>query len=761
MYRYLFFLCIFLFSLHSLSAAYTVVEHGVARAAIIIPDHANSVEKTAAAELQHYLLKATGGRIPIVKAVDADKKAVGGYKLGRAANMLPEKRELDSWNIRFHENYLHIGGGDGGRSENQEWTAAGTLFGVYHYLHHALGIRWLWPGETGEYVPKSSVLQINEQCDGTFKAPYQFVRASAFVKDPESFRWGRRVMHTSSCRIPVHAGTGGHAFEKWVEQYGKEHPEWFAMQKNGKRNPSAHTGMCISNEAFQAQIVNVWQELQSKKESLLYINLKENDTQNRCMCRNCRAWDGPDTRGPTGRYAPYPNVGERYARFYRSVWEKAAGYSMDARVSFYAYQSYFYAPRRIRLNANHYVGLVPDLPFPRRPSHDKWLREEYLAWKKAGATIYLRPNYFLSGYCMPEVWYDQYADELKFLYDLGCAGIMIDGPGGMWATRGLDYYVMGRLCVEPYADPERLAEEFYSAFGAGASDVKAYFEYFRRYLKGLTAQVNDIYEKSKRGWYFHGFHYASYAHRIFPEAVLRNALPYLEHAIEKVHDDAVARTKVKFLIQGLHHAVATVKCAALFADLKSDAIMKRSAWGALLQKRAELPPFAVNNTLLERIEKNVWEVVSLGKGDHQALPEIWHVMADPLDRGEKLHFFSGSCKDNSWRKASTWKTLEEQNFMNYIHMWYRTKVHIAEKSSGKVILRLGAVDENCSIWVNGQLAGKFRYDAEKDPDSWKKPLEFNITKYIRFGMDNLLVIKVTNSSGDGGLWKPSYLSYRP
>jgi hypothetical protein len=36
----------------------------------------------------------------------------------------------------------------------------GTSFAVYRFLDRWLGIRWLWPGENGEVVPKASSLLI-------------------------------------------------------------------------------------------------------------------------------------------------------------------------------------------------------------------------------------------------------------------------------------------------------------------------------------------------------------------------------------------------------------------------------------------------------------------------------------------------------------------------------------------------------------------------------------------------------------------------
>ena len=39
-----------------------------------------------------------------------------------------------------------------------ECVQSGTLLGVYEILENDLGVRWLWPGELGTYVPRQSAV---------------------------------------------------------------------------------------------------------------------------------------------------------------------------------------------------------------------------------------------------------------------------------------------------------------------------------------------------------------------------------------------------------------------------------------------------------------------------------------------------------------------------------------------------------------------------------------------------------------------------
>ncbi|MEM3388800.1 MAG: DUF4838 domain-containing protein [Thermoproteota archaeon] len=119
---------------------------------IIMSKEANSTEKFAAEELAKYLSKMVDEiRINIVtrqrarKAIyvgmlpdDLDSETFGG-------NILKELDELDNdgFIIRGIGEILLILGK----------TSRATLFGVYHYLQ-ILGVRWYFPGEENEYVPK-------------------------------------------------------------------------------------------------------------------------------------------------------------------------------------------------------------------------------------------------------------------------------------------------------------------------------------------------------------------------------------------------------------------------------------------------------------------------------------------------------------------------------------------------------------------------------------------------------------------------------
>ena len=721
---------------------------------VVIPANANSIEKFAASELALYLKKITGKDVRIVseKSVKPDAP---GYYLGNTARAksakiaLPKKE--NSFVITRIGNALFISGRDGNGAESDDRTPAGTLFGVYHFLRTYGKVLWIYPGADGESIPKNPDFTIPGSCHITYIPRLAERRFGGRAPSPEVRRFFRRNMFLFQGK---NIGRGGHT--KFIfPEYGKSNPEFFALASNNKRQNVQHGSFCLSNPGLQKALIK-----HAVKNKHQFVSAHEADSVSRCCCSRCEALNGEDFRGPTGRYAPYRNMGERYARFYLALLNESRKVDPELKVSAYAYQSYFYAPRQTRLDKNIHIGLVPDLPFPRRKSHTAFLRNEYKLWAASGASLYLRPNNFNGGYCMPEVWYDEFADELKFLCDLGIYGIAIDGyMRQMWATRGLDQYICARLLAQPESDVEKLFDEYVSSFNAAAPEVRKYFKFFQKYLKDNCDRINTIHENSVRRWYFHGFIYAADAHKIFPAKLLKTQLKTLAKAAKLAAGDASASRKVAFLRAGLEHAIAASQCAQIFDSKSSDAVKKQNLV-KLSALRSKLPEFAVETGYCERIESDCWKlsVPAQLAGTLLPLPEYFKVKTDPGNVGEKAGFFQLGFDDSSWQDVSSWRSLESSNIYNYRYAFYRTRFHVSESDGRRCMLRLGAVDKDCTVWINGKLAGKSVYNGSVDPEMWALPRYFDITDLVDYGRNNLLCIKIDNrGGGHGGLWKPSFI----
>src|SRR5262249_17741477 len=94
---------------------------------------------------------------------------------------------------------------------------------------------------------------------------------------------------------------GGHAFSHLWGKYGKEHPDWFALQANGSRDQSAspdRARLCKSNPALitaapPAKIAEL-----TRNPTVLGVSVGPNDggRASFCTCPKCEALDSPKGR---------------------------------------------------------------------------------------------------------------------------------------------------------------------------------------------------------------------------------------------------------------------------------------------------------------------------------------------------------------------------------------------------------------------------------------------------------------------------------
>ncbi len=72
-----------------------------------------------------------------------------------------------------------------------------------------------------------------------------------------------------------------------------------------------------------------------------------------------------------------------------------------------------------------------------------------------------------------------------------------------------------------------------------------------------------------------------------------------------------------------------------------------------------------------------------------------------------------------------------------------------------MFLYFGAVDESCKVWVNGKFAGEHPF---VKPDDWRTSFPIEITDCIDWNRPTqLVVVRVEDKSGAGGIWKPVWL----
>ena len=598
-----------LFGAHAL-AAVTLVSGGQPKAAVILPDRALPVQKLAAEELIYHVRKATGVTLPLYPESKAPREGdhvyIGPCRRTAAAGIDPGKLAPAEFRILSRENELFICGRDNDRGPVGSTFSAvwhGTLWGVYDLLRRELGIRWLWPGELGEYIPSRGEIVLNG-LDRSRKPPlrhtsfmglkyrkyldrFAFRETVPFLEAQKRFVLRHRVGAVEPMRA-------GHNFTDYWKKYGKKHPEYFAFIPPGGRKPLPGNedgkciALCLSSPALHRRIVE--DHFAGKKPGVNRISLTLNDTPILCRCAGCRSWDEKDPAFETSSYwngsrtltsatrfsvaftgwgedakisvERNPSLSDRFCRFVNAVLKVAREKEPGIQAIGFAYANYTDAPVRAKISDMLLVH-VASLWFPYTDRMSQKCRKQLLNWKAAGVKEFLfRPNLTHAGANLPVFYAREFAADLRFAAQNGMIGISLDSLLGAYAAQGPTLYTILRMMDDPSDTADRILDEYYSCFGPVKEDIRAYFGFWEEHSRKLKEydMKKICSEEALNGRVGGTFkNYVLISHRLFSLKDFKDAGKILAGAWKKSGSDPLTRRRVEFLQKGLRDAELTVR----------------------------------------------------------------------------------------------------------------------------------------------------------------------------------------------------------
>ncbi len=248
-----------------------LTENGKINTEIVVPDDASQVVYFAAVELQQILTESFGGKVAIVSRPTAGKIALilGDNKLSRAAGIELKSLTRDSFIIKTVGKNIYIVGIDDRYINPTKALKGGTwslyyqratLFGVYDFLERFVGAKFYFPGKIGTIIPEHKTLKIADRIDIVDRPDYTIRRFSTYSgKWYEGNLKSRNFLGKNLNYYRLRMGTryipNNHGLSRlgYLERFGKTHPEYFALMKNGKRDNSTlrrHAGQfCFSSGA--------------------------------------------------------------------------------------------------------------------------------------------------------------------------------------------------------------------------------------------------------------------------------------------------------------------------------------------------------------------------------------------------------------------------------------------------------------------------------------------------------------------------------
>jgi len=154
------------------------------------------------------------------------------------------------------------------------------------------------------------------------------------------------------------------------------------------------------------------------------------------------------------------------------------------------------------------------------------------------------------------------------------------------------------------------------------------------------------------------------------------------------------------------------------------------------------------------------EVVSVRDGTDrdirvvQTIPlprEGWRFRLDPRRDGHLQGWHEADFDDAEWDLIDIEQAWQQAGYQYTGVTWYRRTVTLpAEVEHLAVELRFEGVDESAWVWVNGEYVGQH----DIGPEGWDDPFALDVTREIRWGGENRIVVRAMNTAHAGGIWKP-------
>jgi hypothetical protein len=439
----------------------------------------------------------------------------------------------------------------------------------------------------------------------------------------------------------------------------------------------------------------------------------------------------------------------------------------------YAYEATEQPPRRIRVEPNVAIGIVPTTMDLAK------LRELYEGWAAMGCEkTFTRPNLTLYYYSMavPLGADRQMFEVLQLAIEHGAIAADYDSLTGMWPVCGISDYILARAMSDPEKPFEYWEDHYCAAFGAAAEDVERYFRYWREEVwEGrLLPDLGAIVERGKyynfaRGlmWSLGDYYSADDFDRtaaILQEAAARDLAPAQRGLLDELvlANEHARLTYLAVATGGIEKFEHSRNLLEFREAHRNDLQM---AWLSLVSRETYFGDITGLKTAAALQEYPLpWYPTALA----------WRFKLDPNDVGleerwqdlgpDQMEDWELMRTDFHWENPYDGETYPSDELRARLKDydgigWYATEQSMPAEFEGREIyLYFGTVDESCWVYVNGQLAGEHLFE---EPDDWTTPFEIRIDPFLDAEKNRQEIrVRVEDRSGSGGIWKRVWLVSR-
>lgn len=364
-----------------------------------------------------------------------------------------------------------------------------------------LGCRWLVPSSRWIVIPENKNLSVKDfviitQPDFAYRSIWyaygmgvdesRKILARDYKLWFDANRLGGVALYKCGHTYP-------HTVGKHVDEF-KEHPEYFAMQKDGTRIPyNKYKSLCYSNPDVVAVFLkDKIEELKNDKNKKPYaytVSMDPNDGSEVCFCKKCQEL------GNGSDQALY--LANQVAKGIRKIYP-------DAIVTMYVYASHRLPPEKVKAEPNINVQVAMGF------NKTKYTLPELVAeWKKRVPAFGIR-DYFgvmawdwgLPGRGKASSF--PYVKKWIPIYKTWNATSFNAETNANWATFGPATYVATKLLWNTKADSDKIYNDFMShAFGSASEKMKELYSHWQEgtglSIGNLNLWLSTLNEAIKQG----------------------------------------------------------------------------------------------------------------------------------------------------------------------------------------------------------------------------------------------------------------------
>lgn len=458
------------------------------------PEAVQSV-KDACVELQTYIRKATGvelsitgERDPALKSISVGKnvflETIGGIDL----TQIP----LEGYRIKAVQGNVFIVGIDTPENERTSLLgfSRGSQYGVLRFLENWVGIRWLMPGLSGEYVPQREAITIPDTIDLAESPafPYRVIG----IDDPQVVKDWARHLRVSTEHQAQNRDCGimlNQPYHSWSYLISPSE-----IETNGWNSAGGEEGTFCTRR-YPDAIEHIYENLATWIETHPLdhiVPISPKDGLSFCRCETCSPYTTYDFRHGWLRFTK--NIFDYYAEI--------ANANPDIKVGGIAYHSYAYPVVNDSLGhelppapQNFYLEWTPTYYYGNGLYKDVFWNEfadVAASWAEWTSNI---------GYSDYGWWHRSYsgapysgdpgllAQQLRILRDLGYRGVRLFGPSA-WGYGGLQNYIMAKLMWNPDENVSELQNEWLElAYGEAAVPMSCIYSLIENNIRDYKRNI--------------------------------------------------------------------------------------------------------------------------------------------------------------------------------------------------------------------------------------------------------------------------------